>query len=307
MKSSRISTQGPARDANGTRSRCLEYKTSHERGNRVTNTPAGVQRRGQSERQPAYAHAHHCRRREDDRRTGAGPLAGRPSVKDVFGIPGGAILPVYDAIDEHTKFRFVLMRHEQAAGHAAEGYAVATGEVGVCIVTSGPGATNVITAIADANMDSIPMIVITGQVGVNAIGTDALGGRHRGCHLPGRQAFLPYHRRAGHSARALRGALHRAFRSSRTGGRGSDEDRPERHHVLQLAAAHDSARLQPDHRGAWPRARRCRQAVPARVPPGALRGRRRGAFRRRCRGEGALRSDRCPDCHHIAGAWHCAG
>ena len=94
-------------------------------------------------------------------------------VKDVFGVPGGAILPVYDAINEETGFRFILARHEQAAGHAAEGYAVATGEVGVCIVTSGPGATNVITAIADANMDSIPMVVITGQVGVNAIGTDA--------------------------------------------------------------------------------------------------------------------------------------
>ena len=94
-------------------------------------------------------------------------------VKDVFGIPGGAILPVYNAINEHTKFRFVLTRHEQAAGHAAEGYAVATGKVGVCIVTSGPGATNVVTAIADANMDSIPMVVITGQVGVGAIGTDA--------------------------------------------------------------------------------------------------------------------------------------
>lgn len=94
-------------------------------------------------------------------------------VHDVFGIPGGAILPVYHAINEETKFRFVLARHEQAAGHAAEGYAIATGEVGVCIVTSGPGATNVITAIADANMDSVPMVVITGQVGVNAIGTDA--------------------------------------------------------------------------------------------------------------------------------------
>lgn len=66
------------------------------------------------------------------------------------------------------------MRHEQAAGHAAEGYALATGKVGVCIVTSGPGATNVVTAIADANMDSVPMVVITGQVGVQAIGTDAL-------------------------------------------------------------------------------------------------------------------------------------
>ena len=94
-------------------------------------------------------------------------------VQDVFGIPGGAILPVYHQINDDTKFRFVLMRHEQAAGHAAEGYAVATGRVGVCLVTSGPGATNVVTAIADANMDSVPMIVITGQVGVPAIGTDA--------------------------------------------------------------------------------------------------------------------------------------
>lgn len=94
-------------------------------------------------------------------------------VKDVFGVPGGAILPVYHAINEETGFRFILARHEQAAGHAAEGYAVATGEVGVCIVTSGPGATNIITAIADANMDSIPMVVITGQVGVDSIGTDA--------------------------------------------------------------------------------------------------------------------------------------
>lgn len=94
-------------------------------------------------------------------------------VRDVFGIPGGAILPVYHQINAKTKFRFVLMRHEQAAGHAAEGYALATGQVGVCLVTSGPGATNMITPIADANMDSVPMVVITGQVGVNAIGTDA--------------------------------------------------------------------------------------------------------------------------------------
>ena len=94
-------------------------------------------------------------------------------VQDVFGLPGGAILPVFHAINDDTKFRFTLVRHEQAAGHAAEGYAVATGRVGVCIVTSGPGATNMITPIADANMDSVPMVVITGQVGVNAIGTDA--------------------------------------------------------------------------------------------------------------------------------------
>ena len=94
-------------------------------------------------------------------------------VQDVFGLPGGAILPVFHAINDDTKFRFTLVRHEQTAGHAAEGYAVATGRVGVCIVTSGPGATNMITPIADANMDSVPLVVITGQVGVNAIGTDA--------------------------------------------------------------------------------------------------------------------------------------
>lgn len=94
-------------------------------------------------------------------------------VQDVFGLPGGAILPVFHAINDDTKFRFTPVRHEQAAGHAAEGYAVATGRVGVCIVTSGPGATNMITPIADANMDSVPLVVITGQVGVNAIGTDA--------------------------------------------------------------------------------------------------------------------------------------
>ena len=80
---------------------------------------------------------------------------------------------MFHAINDDTKFRFTLVRHEQAAGHAAEGYAVATGRVGVCIVTSGPGATNMITPIADANMDSVPLVVITGQVGVNAIGTDA--------------------------------------------------------------------------------------------------------------------------------------
>lgn len=94
-------------------------------------------------------------------------------VTDVFGVPGGAILPTYDAINAETTFRFTLVRHEQAAGHAAEGYAISTGRVGVCLVTSGPGATNMVTPIADAMMDSVPLIVITGQVGVDSIGTDA--------------------------------------------------------------------------------------------------------------------------------------
>ncbi len=91
----------------------------------------------------------------------------------VFGIPGGAILPAYDPLFDSTAVRHVLVRHEQGAGHAAEGYAQATGRVGVCIATSGPGATNLVTPIADAYMDSVPIVAITGQVPSAAIGTDA--------------------------------------------------------------------------------------------------------------------------------------
>ncbi|WP_276652077.1 acetolactate synthase large subunit [Corynebacterium vitaeruminis] len=91
----------------------------------------------------------------------------------VFGLPGGAVLPLYDAIYASTKLRHVLVRHEQGAGHAATGYAQATGRVGVCMATSGPGATNLVTPIADAYLDSVPMVAITGQVGRSLLGTDA--------------------------------------------------------------------------------------------------------------------------------------
>lgn len=94
-------------------------------------------------------------------------------VDVVFGIPGGAILPAYDPLMDSKSVRHILVRHEQGAGHAAEGYAAATGRVGVCMATSGPGATNLVTPIADAHMDSVPMVAITGQVGSAAIGTDA--------------------------------------------------------------------------------------------------------------------------------------
>lgn len=94
-------------------------------------------------------------------------------VEVVFGIPGGAILPAYDPLLDSPSVRHVLVRHEQGAGHAAQGYAQATGRVGVCMATSGPGATNLVTAIADAHMDSVPMVAITGQVSSAAIGTDA--------------------------------------------------------------------------------------------------------------------------------------
>ena len=91
----------------------------------------------------------------------------------VFGIPGGAILPAYDPLFDSVKVRHILVRHEQGGGHAAEGYAQATGKVGVCMATSGPGATNLVTPIADAYMDSVPIVAITGQVPSASIGTDA--------------------------------------------------------------------------------------------------------------------------------------
>jgi len=93
-------------------------------------------------------------------------------VDTVFGMPGGAILPVYDPLIE-SSIRHILVRHEQGAGHMASGYAHATGKPGVAIVTSGPAATNMVTALLDAMMDSIPMVCITGQVALGAIGTDA--------------------------------------------------------------------------------------------------------------------------------------
>ncbi|MGI8647437.1 MAG: acetolactate synthase large subunit [Acidimicrobiales bacterium] len=112
---------------------------------------------------------------ESRRTTGAACLVASleaVGVEAVFGIPGGAILPVYDPLFD-ANLRHILVRHEQGAGHAATGYAQATGKVGVCMATSGPGATNLVTPIADAHMDSVPMVAITGQTPTSLIGTDA--------------------------------------------------------------------------------------------------------------------------------------
>src|SRR3954447_9863273 len=99
-------------------------------------------------------------------------LVGPHKVEYMFGYPGGAILPFFDELYK-TPAKFILNRHEQASGHCADGYARVTGKPGVCIVTSGPGATNTVTPIATAQMDSIPMVVFTGQVATKAIGNDA--------------------------------------------------------------------------------------------------------------------------------------
>src|SRR5690606_1366446 len=95
------------------------------------------------------------------------------AIDTLFGYPGGAILPFYDALRDQPGLRHVLVRHEQAAAFAAEGYARATGRLGVAVATSGPGATNLVTGIADAAMDSIPLLVLTGQVSTSLLGTSA--------------------------------------------------------------------------------------------------------------------------------------
>ena len=100
----------------------------------------------------------------------------RNGTKHIFGYPGGAILPIYDELynwEEQNLINHILVRHEQGAVHAADGYARATGKVGICFATSGPGATNLVTGIATAQMDSIPLILVTGQVARSFIGTDA--------------------------------------------------------------------------------------------------------------------------------------
>ena len=128
----------------------------------------------------------------------------------VFGLPGGAILPAYDPLFDSARIRHVLVRHEQGAGHAATGYAQATGRVGVCMVTSGPGATNLVTPIADAYMDSVPLVAITGQVSTSLIGTDGFQEADiSGITLPiTKHNFLVT--RAGDIARTIGEAFHLA-------------------------------------------------------------------------------------------------
>ena len=138
-------------------------------------------------------------------------------TENIFGIPGGAILPAYDPLFD-SKIRHILVRHEQGAGHAAQGYAAATGKVGVCMATSGPGATNLVTPIADAHMDSVPMVAITGQVGAELHRHGRLpGGGHPRHHDADHQAQLPGHRPRRDPADHRRGLLHRLHRPSRPG------------------------------------------------------------------------------------------
>ncbi len=134
-------------------------------------------------------------------------------VDTMFGYPGGAVLPIYDALFNQTDVRHILVRHEQGAGHAAEGYARSTGKVGVALVTSGPGATNTVTPLADALLDSIPIVVITGQVATHLIGTDAF----QECDTVGITRSCTKHNWLVKDISELSTILHEAFYVARSG------------------------------------------------------------------------------------------
>jgi acetolactate synthase-1/2/3 large subunit len=134
-------------------------------------------------------------------------------VDTIFGYPGGAVLPIYDEIFQQDKIQHILVRHEQGAGHAAEGYARSTGKVGVALVTSGPGATNMVTPLTDALMDSIPLVCITGQVPTHLIGTDAF----QECDTVGITRPCTKHNWLVKDVNDLPRVLHEAFRIATTG------------------------------------------------------------------------------------------
>ena len=172
-------------------------------------------------------------------------------VEVVFGIPGGAILPLYDPLFDSTTVRHILVRHEQGAGHAATGYAQATGRVGVCMATSGPGATNLVTAIADAYMDSVPMVAITGQVPRPSIGTDAF----QEADICGITMPITKHNYLVQNPEDIPRVIAEAFYIASTGRPGSGSGRRAQgraagdHHV-QLADPARPARLPADHQAA---------------------------------------------------------
>jgi len=134
-------------------------------------------------------------------------------VRHIFGYPGGAVLPIYDELKNHNKVKHILVRHEQGAGHAAEGYARSSGKPGVLLVTSGPGATNAVTALTDAYMDSIPIVCITGQVPTHLIGTDAF----QECDTTGITRPCTKHNWLVKDVNKLSTIMHKAFEVATTG------------------------------------------------------------------------------------------
>ena len=135
------------------------------------------------------------------------------NVDFIFGYPGGAVLPIYDELKNHSSIKHILVRHEQGAGHAAEGYARSSGKPCVVLVTSGPGATNVVTALTDAYMDSVPLVCISGQVPTHLIGTDAF----QECDTTGITRPCTKHNWLVKDIKDLSKIIHKAFEVATTG------------------------------------------------------------------------------------------
>ena len=135
------------------------------------------------------------------------------NVEFIFGYPGGAVLPIYDELKNHKSIKHILARHEQGAGHAAEGYARSSGKPGVLLVTSGPGATNAVTALTDAYMDSVPLVCISGQVPTHLIGTDAF----QECDTTGITRPCTKHNWLVKDVNDLADIIHKAFEIATTG------------------------------------------------------------------------------------------
>jgi acetolactate synthase-1/2/3 large subunit len=177
-------------------------------------------------------------------------------VEHIFGYPGGAVLPIYDEIFQQDEVKHILVRHEQGAGHAAEGYARSTGKVGVMLVTSGPGATNAVTPLQDALMDSIPLVCLTGQVPTSLIGSDAF----QECDTVGITRPCTKHNWLVKdvnelAASSMKPSASRPVRPSGSGRRRYSEGRAVRHRHLHAARsardpeelpAEDPGRPQPD-------------------------------------------------------------
>ena len=167
-------------------------------------------------------------------------------VDTIFGYPGGAVLPIYDEIIQQDGLEHILVRHEQGAGHAAEGYARSTGKPGVALVTSGPGATNMVTALTDAMLDSIPLVCISGQVPTHLIGNDAF----QECDTVGITRPCTKHnwlvrKRRRPGAHPARGVLCGHIRPPGPGGRRHSEGRPVRHRHLSRLRHRQPGRAQP--------------------------------------------------------------
>ena len=226
-------------------------------------------------------------------------------VDVMFGLPGGAILPVYDPIID-SSIRHVLVRHEQGAGHMAEGYAQVTGRPGVAMVTSGPGATNIVTPLANAYMDSTPLIVVSGQVATASIGTDAF----QECDITGVTMGITKHnwliKDVEDIPRVVAAAFHVAtHRATRPGPHRPAQGHLQRHHGVVLARRRSTSSTCPGYHPTTVRR-------PRPGPPGG-RPHRRGAAprplrrRRRAQGAGGRGAARPGRAHRDPGGDHAHG